>query len=96
MSHVLQLSLHITRATSITEHSPGDIPDKLLSSVRFGRPNYQELFGQMRATAGVHGKKRVAVLVCGSKAMIDETRGLSAAMSDKTCTFDFHSEKFDF
>ncbi len=96
VSDVLQMSLHLTRAARITDLVPGDVPDKLLPSLCFGRPNFQDLFGRMRQTARVHGKKRVAVLVCGPKGMIDETRGLAASMSGTKCTFDFHAEKFDF
>lgn len=64
-------------------------------NLNFGRPNLSKLFRKMKEYASKNGIKKVGVLSCGPKSMVDEAAFLSKSDVGDV-KFDFHSEFFDF
>lgn len=80
----------MTRVRDPSQYSPSH------PCLRFGRPDWQQIFTRMRQLAADAGVKRVAVLVCGPGGLVGDVAANSASHSDAAVTFDFHAETFLF
>lgn len=63
-----------------------------LPFVRFGRPNINQIFSQMRENALLNGEKRVAVYVCAPARLAQMCRKSCVKFLDDDIQFDFHVE----
>lgn len=71
----------------------GDVPSHGgLPFVRFGRPDIQALFEEMKKEAFASGNRKVAVCVCAPQKLTNLCRRACVLYSDDEVRFDFHSE----
>ena len=88
----VELSVYLTKNTlALTEN---------MDRVKTGRPNFDQIFQDMKNKAVEEGEAFVAVCVCGPEVMVDACRDACRRYSDGVCkggvTFDFHEETFEF
>mmetsp|Transcript_16218 Transcript_16218/g.24244 ORF Transcript_16218/g.24244 Transcript_16218/m.24244 type:complete len:632 (+) Transcript_16218:56-1951(+) len=88
----VELSVYLTKNTlALTEN---------MDRVKTGRPNFDQIFQDMKNKAVEEGEAFVAVCVCGPGVMVDACRDACRRYSDGVCkgggvTFDFHEETFE-
>lgn len=84
----------LTKVRAEDDFSDANINPELQPGLRFGRPDVDKLFVDMRKSA-VKGE-RIAVLVCGPFGLVSRVRKAAIKHSHDGIIFDFHTEKFEF
>ena len=92
----LYTEFYLTRARSEADYGDANINPALQDSLRFGRPNLDKIFADMKDIALTHGDKEVAVLTCGPAGLVNDVIQKSKENSGGGVTFNCHHELFEF
>ena len=97
---IFHAEYYLTQVRSEEQFKAAGIDPVEQKHLRMGRPNIPDLFRRTRELCEKEGIKRVGVMTCGPKGMVDEVMDL-CQMSQinpicSTVRFDGHAEVFDF
>ena len=93
---VLDAQFYLTRARGAEDYASANIRPEMQSCLKFGRPNFEEIFNNIHKFAGSVHESKVAVLTCGPSGLVDDALKYSIQFSKDGVYFDFHSELFEF
>lgn len=93
---VMENYFHLTRERDSSKFEEANILPEMQPDLKFGRPEFPDLFSKMKGCAAEEGEKRVAVLSCGPASLVDSIEELCTKFSSGGVTFDFHKEVFEF
>ncbi|KAK9810903.1 hypothetical protein WJX73_006915 [Symbiochloris irregularis] len=90
----LHTEFFLTKVRDPSGFAEANIRPDLQPYLRFGRPNLSQTFTQFHELAQAYGETKVAALVCGPSAMVNDMRRLSSTHSKQGVRFDCHEELF--
>lgn len=93
---ILETYFHLTRERNTSNFTEGNIRPDIQTTLKFGRPELPVLFERMRGYCQDGHNRRVAVLACGPRPLVDSVQTLCTRYSSGGVTFDFHKEVFEF
>jgi hypothetical protein len=95
-SDVLHTEFYLTTTRDPAEFDMANIHPDLQPCLNFGRPNIPRIFQQAQLLAATKDEKRIAVMVCGPIAMINDVEECARIHSNNGLVFDVHHEVFEF
>ncbi|KXJ28514.1 Cytochrome b-245 heavy chain [Exaiptasia diaphana] len=93
---ILETYFHLTRERNTSKFTEGNIRPEIQPTLKFGRPELPVLFEKMKRYCQDGNNRRVAVLACGPRPLVDSVQTLCAKYSCRDVIFDFHKEVFEF